>query len=77
MGLDLNANTTFPDQDTIIRWRVFFGARLVYWKLALTIEYDYTLCNDTGTNCAKENQAKITDLSDQQSQFSFSASVFF
>ncbi len=77
MGLDLNANTTFPDQDTIVRWRLFVGFRLVYWKMALTFEYDYTLCNDTGSNCGKANPTKITDLSLGQSQVNISGSVIF
>ena len=27
-SIDLNANTTFPDPDTILRWRIFAGFRL-------------------------------------------------
>jgi hypothetical protein len=76
-GLDLNANTTFPDQDTIIRWRLFGGFRLVYWKLAITGEVDYVLCNDSGSNCGKDNPAKITDRSNGQLQLSLSGSLYF
>lgn len=79
MGLDLNSNTTFPDEDTIIRWRLFFGFRLTYWHLALTGEYTYTLCNDTGSGCGQDKPAatKPVDRSDGQSQINFSGSVIF
>jgi hypothetical protein len=76
-SLDLNANTTFPDPDTIVRWRIFVGLRLVYWKIALTAEFNYTLCNDSGSNCTRANPTKITDRSDGQSQVTFSGSAFF
>ena len=56
---------------------MFLGFRLVYWKLALTFEFDYTLCNNTGSNCTKDNPTKITDRSDGQAQVTFSGSVFF
>src|SRR5581483_7918634 len=59
MGVDLNANTTFLDQDTIVRWRLFAGFRLVYWKFALTGEFAYTLCNDSGGDCGVNKSAKI------------------
>jgi hypothetical protein len=76
-SLDLNSNTTFPDPDTIVRWRVFTGFRLVYSILALTAEYAYVLCNDTGFDCGKTNPNKVTDRSDGQSQINFSGSFIF
>jgi hypothetical protein len=76
-GIDLNANTTFPDPDTIVRWRLFGGFRLQYAFLALTAEFTYTLCNDSGSDCAKENPNKPTDLSGGQAQINFSGSLVF
>jgi hypothetical protein len=76
-GPDLNANTTFPDPDTIVRWRLTAGFRLVYWRVALTGEFSYILCNDTGSSCGVQNPTKITDRSDGQAQLSFSASMIF
>jgi hypothetical protein len=77
--LDLNSNTTFPDPDTIVRWRVFGGFRLVYAFLALTAEYAFTLCNDTGSDCGLFNPAlnKIVDRSGSQSQINLSGSLIF
>jgi hypothetical protein len=77
MSLDLNSNTTFPNQDTIIRWRLFTGFRLVYAFLALTGEFVYTLCNDTGSDCGKMTPNKVTDRSSGQSQINFSGSLLF
>jgi hypothetical protein len=76
-SLDLNANTTFPDPDTILRWQVFGGFRLKYSWLALTAEFVYTLCNDTGQDCAKYNPMKIVDRSDGQAIVNLSGSLIF
>ena len=43
---DINANTTFPDPDTIVRWHIWAGFRLVYAFLAFTGEFVYTFCNE-------------------------------
>ncbi len=75
-ALDLNANTTFPDQD-IWRVRLFVGFRLVYWKVAVTGEFSYTLCNTSGSSCGVQNPTKVTDLSDGQYQISVSGSMLF
>ena len=75
--MDLNANTTFPDQDAILRWRLFVGARLVYHVLSVAAEFAWTFCNDSATHCAVDNAAKITDRSDGQAQISLSAGVVF
>jgi hypothetical protein len=77
MSVDLNSNTTFPDQDPILRWRLFTGLRLVYSILAITAEFAYTLCNDTGLDCQRDNPMRLTDRSDGQAQLSFSAGLIF
>jgi hypothetical protein len=77
MATDLNANTLFPDQDDILRWRLFAGARLVYSVLAITAQFAYTFCNDTATNCTADNPTKITDRSDGQAQITISAGLLF
>jgi hypothetical protein len=77
MPLDLNSNTIFPDQDSILRWRLFLGARLVYHVLSVAAEFAWTFCNDTATNCTVDNGTKITDRSAGQAQISLSAGVVF
>jgi len=77
MPMDLNSNTVFPDQDSILRWRLFVGARVVYSILAVSLEFAWTFCNDTATNCTVDNAAKLTDRSDGQAQISLSAGVVF
>jgi hypothetical protein len=76
---DLNANTTFPDQDAILRWRLFAGLRLVWSYLALTAEFAYTLCNDSATSCTQDHVGakKPVDKSDGQAQLSISAGLIF
>lgn len=74
---DVNANTTFPDPDTIVRWRLFGGFRLLYAFLAFTGEFAYTFCNDTAGNCGKVDPAKVTDRSSGQVQINFSGSLVF
>ena len=56
---------------------VFTGFRLVYSILALSGEFVYTLCNDTGSDCGKQVQNKSTDRSAGQSQINFSGSLIF
>lgn len=74
---DINANTTFPDPDTIVRWRIYAGFRLVYAFLAFTGEFVYTFCNDTAGNCNKMDPTQITDRSGGQAQINFSGSFVF
>ncbi|MDB4966095.1 MAG: hypothetical protein JWN44_1784 [Myxococcales bacterium] len=74
---DVNANTTFPDPDTIVRWRVFAGFRLLYAFFALTGEFVYTFCNDTASSCGKTSPMSITDRSAGQAQINFSGSFVF
>jgi hypothetical protein len=77
MSQDLNANTTFPDPDMILRWQLFGGFRLQYSWLALTAEFVYTLCNDSGSDCGKMNPNKIVDASDGQAIINLSGSLIF
>jgi hypothetical protein len=77
MSVDLNSNTTFPDQDTILRWRLFVGLRLVWSLLAVSFEYAYTFCNDTARDCGVDSPTRITDRSDGQSTISLSAGLLF
>ena len=77
MSNDINSNTTFPDPDTIVRWRIWAGFRLVYAFLALTGEFVYTFCNDTAGNCNKMDATKVTDRSGGQAQINFSGSFLF
>ena len=74
---DVNANTTFPDPDTIVRWRIFAGFRLVYAFLALTGEFVYTFCNSSASDCDKMDPAQISDRSGGQAQINFSGSFVF
>jgi hypothetical protein len=74
---DVNANTTFPDPDTIVRWRLYGGFRLLYAFLALTGEFAYTFCNDSASSCGKADPARITDRSGGQIQINFSGSFVF
>jgi hypothetical protein len=74
---DVNANTTFPDPDTIVRWRLFGGFRLLYAFLAFTGEFAYTFCNSNAADCAKVDPTKVTDRSGGQAQINFSGSLVF
>jgi hypothetical protein len=74
---DVNANTTFPDPDTIVRWRIHAGFRLLYAFLALTGEFAYTFCNDTAGDCGKADPLKVTDRSGGQAQINFSGAFVF
>jgi hypothetical protein len=74
---DVNSNATFPDPDTLVRWRLFAGFRLVYWKIALTGEVAYTLCNDTGSNCGQTDPLHVTDRSLGQTQLNVGASLLY
>ncbi|HEY2745313.1 MAG TPA: hypothetical protein VGL86_11840 [Polyangia bacterium] len=74
---DINANTTFPDPATIVRWRLYAGFRLVYAFLALSGEFVYTFCNSTATSCNEMDPLKITDRSGGQAQINFSGSFVF
>ena len=74
---DVNNNTTFPDPDTLVRWRIFAGFRLVYAFLAFTGEFTYTFCNDTAGNCGEINAMKVTDRSGGQAQINFSGGFVF
>jgi hypothetical protein len=74
---DVNANTTFPDPDTIVRWRLYAGFRLVYAFFALTGEFAYTFCNDSAGNCGKSDPTRVTDRSGGQAQINFSGSFLF
>ncbi len=76
-SLDLNSNTVFPDPDTIVRWRLFGGFRVVYAFLALTADYAYTLCNSSGSSCGQTSTTKVMDRSGGQSQISLSGSLLF
>ena len=57
-SIDINANTTFPDPDTIVRWRIYAGFRLVYAFLALTGEFVYTFCNDSGDRLQQDGRSQ-------------------
>jgi hypothetical protein len=74
---DINANTTFPDPDTIVRWRTFAGFRLLYGFFALTGEFVYTFCNDSASGCGKVDAMKVTDRSLGQVGINFSGSLVF
>lgn len=76
-GPDLNANTTFPNQGSILRWRLFAGLRLVYSYLVIAAEVAYTFCNDSAMDCRRDDPIRVTDRSDGQLQLSFSAGMTF
>ena len=60
-----------------MRWRLFAGFRLVYAFLALTGEFVYTFCNDTGARLQQVDPLKVTDRSGGQAQINFSGSFVF
>jgi hypothetical protein len=74
---DINANTIFPDPDTIVRWRMHAGFRLLFDFFALTGEFAYTFCNSSATDCGKVDPTQITDRSSGQVQLSFSGVFVF
>jgi hypothetical protein len=77
-GADINSNTTFPDPDMIVRWRIYTGFRLLYAFLAFTGEFVYTFCNDKATNCGQQpDLTKIVDRSGGQAQINLSVSFLF
>jgi hypothetical protein len=76
-SLDLNSNTTFPDPGTILRWQLFVGFRLQYSWLALTSEFVYTLCNDTGSDCGTMAANRVVDASGGQAIINLSGSLIF
>lgn len=76
-SLDLNANTVFPTQDNIVRWRGFLGLKASYAWLSLTADYSIAFCNDKAKNCGAQSQTQIIDRSAHQHKISFAGSVFF
>jgi hypothetical protein len=76
-GKDVNSNTTFPDPDMIVRWRIYGGFRLLYAFLAFTGEFAYTFCNDKAMNCTQGDPVKIVDRSGGQAQINLSVSFVF
>lgn len=74
---DVNNNTTFPDPDTIVRWRIFAGFRLVYAFLTFTADFAYTFCNDTAGDCNKMDPTRVTDRSGGQAQINFAGGFTF
>jgi len=77
MGLDLNSNTVFPNQDSILRWRLFVGLRWVWSIVSITGEFAWAFCNDTATNCRGDGGTKIFDRSDGQATISVGAGLQF
>lgn len=75
--IDLNSNTTFPTQDDILRWRLFFGIRMVYSVLSLDAEFSWAFCNDTANSCGKDDPTKIVDRSGGQAQLTIAAGLVF
>jgi len=70
---DLNANAAFPAQDTIIRYRVFGGAKLKFGILALIAQYELYLPGHT----RDENVVPAVDQSGQQRALTLSAGLNF
>jgi hypothetical protein len=77
MARDLNSNVVLPDQDPILRWRLFFGLRYVWSIVALTAEFSWAFCNHTATDCTVDNPTQVSDRSQGQAQVSISAGVLF
>jgi hypothetical protein len=67
---DLNANFVFPEQPSIMRQRVFVGAKLKVYVFALTAEWDYT---PAGTSTAEGGT--VRDRSGDQQTVAFSAAL--
>jgi hypothetical protein len=86
---DIANNFVFPDQQNIIRHRVFGGVKLKYYVFALTAEVDYAFagssvddregitmkCDDAPADM--KNNCDATDKSGAQAAYSISASLDF
>ena len=72
-SLDLNNNAVFPNQDTIVRYRVFGGFRLQYSVLVLTADFIFTGHGDY----FNAGETKIPDNAINQYTTSVSAGLLF
>jgi len=68
---DLLLNYVFKDQDTILRHRIFFGAKLQYYVFQITLEAQFALAGSsiddrTGTNeaCMPSSTTTSCDAKD-------------
>jgi hypothetical protein len=88
MPSDIKMNFVFPDQDNIVRQRIFGGFKLKYYVFALTAEVSYALAgnsvdNSSGSNVpcdtagAAQNICQAHDKAGSQTSISFSGSIDF
>ena len=70
-NMDILKNFVFKDQDTVLRHRVFFGAKLQYYVFQLTIEAQFALAGSsvddrTGTSdsCGPKSTTSLCDAKD-------------
>jgi hypothetical protein len=89
MPADLSNNFAFPDQDNIIRQRVFAGFKLKYYVFAFTAEIDYAFAGSSvddregvSTPCMmatadQKGNCDATDRAGSQQAYSFSVSLDF
>lgn len=85
---DANQSFTFPDQDTIVRQRVFGGVKVSYYVFALTLEANFALAGSstddrggTDMDCAAATSptanCDATDEAGAQSTFTVSLGLDF
>jgi hypothetical protein len=77
---ELNSNFVFPNQDNIIRHRVFVGAKLRFNVVALTADYAYITAGSSTsmvTDGQTGQQVKIKDASQAQHQVSIALALDF
>jgi hypothetical protein len=72
---DLNANFAFPTQSVITRQRVFVGAKLKFYLVALTAEWESTFAS--GSVDQNDLATLIADQAQRQTTFALSASLDF
>lgn len=75
-GAPVYGDVIFDDQDTIMRHRVFFGARLTYYKLVFTLEGVFSLAGSSTdeviVNAATMDTRQIKDASKLQQTYTLS-----
>jgi hypothetical protein len=62
---DCNNNVVFDDQDTIARHRIFFGTRIMYHKMTITLEGIFTLKGSSKDQVLDPISGRTQDLKDK------------
>ncbi|HJZ88046.1 MAG TPA: hypothetical protein VKN99_22890 [Polyangia bacterium] len=75
VATDLNANFVFPEQSNITRQRIFFGAKLKFYVVALIGEYEYVPRGGSVDKNATDPTQAAQDRSIDQSAVAISAAL--